>query len=274
MSNEALRFEGVSKGFPTRGGGATQVLSGIDLAVSARESVSILGPSGSGKSTLLRLAAGLERLGPQDKGKVTIDGLEPGDPRTRTALVFQAYSTFPWLTAERNVMLALRQAGTPRSERGSAARRLLDSVRLIGHERHYPDQLSGGQRQRLAFACAIALRPALLLLDEPLGALDPITREHLQLEVVRLLRNEASAMLLVTHDIAEAVLLGERVVLLSRQPGHILLELDTSAGKPWLDPTPPSDAIGDMVRDYRRSQHFLDLSSQLRDALGDHEGQA
>ena len=273
MSVDALRFEGVSKGFAARGVGTIPVLADLDLVVGSGESVSILGPSGSGKSTLLRLAAGLERLGPTDRGSIKVDGLEPGDGRARTALVFQAYSTFPWLSAERNVMLALRQAGTPRAERRASARLLLEGVRLTSHERRYPDELSGGQRQRLAFACAIALRPALLLLDEPLGALDPITREHLQLEVVRLLRDQASAMLLVTHDIAEAVLLGERVILLSSQPGRILLELNTRAEKPWLADTAAPGVIAQMVRDYRRSQRFLDLTNRLRDALGDHEGQ-
>ena len=273
MSTEALRFEAVSKSFASAGREPVPVVCDIDIAVAHGESVAILGPSGSGKSTILRLAAGLETLTRSDLGTIRVSDHAPGAAGAKSALVFQAYSTFPWLTAEQNVMLALRQAGLPRAERRAAAGVKLASVRLTGLEKSFPAQLSGGERQRLAFACAIALKPELLLLDEPMGALDPLTREHLQLGLIRLWREQRCAMVLVTHDISEAVLLGQRVLLLSDRPGRIVLELCTSTGKPWLEAGHPPEALATMVRDYRGSAGFIELTNRLRDALADNEGQ-
>jgi NitT/TauT family transport system ATP-binding protein/sulfonate transport system ATP-binding protein len=264
----SLSVRQLSKGFIGRNRSIVPVLRDVNLEVADGECVSILGPSGSGKSTLLRLISGLERLNRTDAGEILINGKPPARAGGRVGFVFQSYSSFPWLTVNANVLLATKSARVPRGEREQEVAKHLASVRLAEFKDSYPDQLSGGQRQRLAFACALAMQPALLLMDEPMGALDAITREHLQVELLRLWLASRRTMILVTHDISEALLLGHRVIVLSGRPATVGLELDTSLAKPWLQPgTIDPLALESMIREMRRRQAFLEMADRLRDAL-------
>ena len=205
----AVRLTGVGKTF--RDGGAA-VLDGIDLDVAPGEFVCLLGASGCGKSTLLNLVAGLDA---PTQGSVQV-------PSGRAALMFQEAALFPWLTAGENIDLALRLRGlSGRRERRAEVERLLDLVRLGGAYDRRPHQLSGGMRQRVALARSLAQDAQVLLMDEPFAALDAITRDVLHEELVRLWEATGLAVVFVTHNVREAVRLGQRVVLLSSRPGRV-----------------------------------------------------
>ncbi|MFD9896233.1 ABC transporter ATP-binding protein [Amycolatopsis sp. NPDC059027] len=222
LSTEAaVRLDGVRKAFgPT--GRAVVALDGVDLTVEPGEFVCLLGASGCGKSTLLNLVAGLDQ---PSSGEITLN-------TSRPAVMFQEAALMPWLTAARNVELPLRLAGFGRAERREKVAELLDLVRLGGAGGKRPHELSGGMRQRVALARALAatLRTgedqgqALLLMDEPFAALDAITRDVLQGELLRVYRRTGTSVLFVTHDVREAVRLGQRVVLLSSRPGRVVRE--------------------------------------------------
>jgi NitT/TauT family transport system ATP-binding protein len=219
MGQHALRLRGVGMTFG-RGPGAVPVLDGIDLTVAAGEFVCVLGASGCGKTTLLNLVAGLEK---PTAGSVEVN-------HGRPAVVFQEAALMPWLTAARNVELPLRLAGVGRAKRRAVTDELLQLVRLAGFGDRRPHELSGGMRQRVALARALASTShlstdavaPLLLMDEPFSGLDAITREVLQAELLRVWRATGAAILFVTHDVREAVRLGQRVVLLSSQPGRVV----------------------------------------------------
>jgi NitT/TauT family transport system ATP-binding protein len=219
-----VELAGVGKTFG-RGGAAVTALDGVDLRVRPGEFVCLLGASGCGKTTLLNLVAGLEAA---TAGRVTV--------RTpRPAVMFQEAALMPWLTAARNVELALRLAGVARAQRRAKVAELLELVRLGDQGRRRPHELSGGMRQRVALARSLASTlgvedgaPGLLLMDEPFAALDAITRDLLQGELLRVWRSTGAAVLFVTHDVREAVRLGQRVVLLSSRPGRVVAEWDTS----------------------------------------------
>jgi putrescine transport system ATP-binding protein len=206
-----LRAEGVGKRF-----GATVALDGLDLAIAPGEFFALLGGSGSGKSTLLRLIAGFEA---PDAGRLLLDGrdLAPLPPYARpVAMMFQSYALFPHLSVSDNVAYGLRRAGVAREERARRVAEALAMVRLEGMERRRPHQLSGGQRQRVALARSLVVRPRLLLLDEPLGALDAALRESTGFELRALQRATGAAFVMVTHDQAEALALADRVGVLER----------------------------------------------------------
>ncbi|MBW8806717.1 MAG: ABC transporter ATP-binding protein [Catenulisporales bacterium] len=208
-ADPAVRLSGVGKTF--RDGGAA-VLDGIDLDVAPGEFVCLLGASGCGKSTLLNLVAGLDA---PSQGSVDV-------PSGRAALMFQEAALFPWLTAGENIDLALRLRGlSGRRERRAEVERLLDLVRLGGAYDKRPHQLSGGMRQRVALARSLAQDAKVLLMDEPFAALDAITRDVLHEELVRLWEATGLAVVFVTHNVREAVRLGQRVVLLSSRPGRV-----------------------------------------------------
>jgi NitT/TauT family transport system ATP-binding protein len=215
----AVRLTSVHKTFGD-GARAVPALDGIDLDVRPGEFVSMLGASGCGKTTLLNLVAGLE---PVTRGRIARRTSHP-------AVMFQDPALMPWLTAARNVELALRLAGVPRAERRARTEELLDLVRLRGVGGKRPHELSGGMRQRVALARALASAsvgaerglPGLLLMDEPFAALDAITRDVLQRELLRIWRTTGTAVIFVTHDVREAVRLGQRVVLLSSRPGRVV----------------------------------------------------
>ncbi|MFD7745150.1 ABC transporter ATP-binding protein [Streptomyces sp. NPDC059698] len=217
----AARLTHVSKSFagPT---GAQLVLDDISLDVAPGEFVTLLGASGCGKSTLLNLVAGLDR---PSKGSIETPGGRP-------ALMFQEHALFPWLTAGKNIELALRLRGVPKTARRTEAERLLELVRLGGAYGKRVHELSGGMRQRVAMARALAQDSQLLLMDEPFAALDAITRDVLHDELTRIWAETNASVLFVTHNVREAVRLAQRVVLLSSRPGRIAREWTVDIEQP------------------------------------------
>lgn len=209
----AVTIDGVSKVYGGAKGRRVAALDTIDLKVAPGEFVCLLGASGCGKSTLLNLIAGLDQ---PTSGSVTVEG--------RPALMFQEAALFPWLTAGKNVELALKYAGVPRAERAARADELLELVRLAGTANRRVHELSGGQRQRVALARALAQDGHVLLMDEPFAALDAITRDVMHDELTRVWKRTGNSVVFVTHNVREAVRLGQRVVLLSSRPGRVIRE--------------------------------------------------
>jgi sulfonate transport system ATP-binding protein len=222
---------------------AVHALDRISLAVRPGEFVCILGASGCGKSTLLNLVAALDR---PSAGTIEVDG--------RTSLMFQEAALFPWLTARGNVELALRLDGIGRVERRGRARELLDLVNLGEFESKRPHELSGGMRQRVALARALAQRVDVLLMDEPFGALDAMTRDLLHDEVERLWREQGLGVLFVTHNVREAVRLGDRVVLLSSRPGRVLAEFPVDLPRPRRIDSPEVATLAATITDQLRAE--------------------
>ncbi|GJE26508.1 ABC transporter ATP-binding protein [Methylobacterium organophilum] len=222
-----LRVESVSHAFALRGQ-ALPVLDRVGLDLPPGGFVALLGPSGCGKSTLLRLIAGLE---PPGEGRITVDGSLVEGPDPSRLLVFQDPTLYPWRTVRGNVALGLEARGTARQEQGriSAA---LDLVGLSGFADAYPHQLSGGMAQRAALARALVNEPRLLLLDEPLGKLDALTRLAMQAEILRLWQEKRFSAVLVTHDVEEALVLAERVIVLSDRPAALRAEIPVTAPYP------------------------------------------
>ncbi|MGH7331995.1 MAG: ABC transporter ATP-binding protein [Candidatus Rokuibacteriota bacterium] len=214
----------VEKSFGVDGRSAP-VLAGIDLAIAERELVCVLGPSGCGKSTLLNIVAGFLR---PSTGDVLVDGQPVTGPGADRGVVFQEYVLFPWLTVAGNTEFGLRLRRMAGEERRRTATRYLDLVGLGDHADKFPVQLSGGMKQRVAIARALANNPAIILMDEPFGALDAQTREVLQDELSRIQRVEHKTILFVTHSIREAVYLADRVVVMTSAPGRIkqVFEID------------------------------------------------
>jgi NitT/TauT family transport system ATP-binding protein len=228
----AVVFAGVGVTYRANGRGATtQAVTGVDLAIGDGEFVSLIGPSGCGKSTLLRAAADL--IAPTD-GSVTIAGGSPRAARLKRAIgfVFQDSALLEWRTILENVMLPLEIAGIARAAREERARGLIDLVGIGGFENAHPRQLSGGMRQRAAIARAMSTDPQVLLMDEPFGALDQITRDRLNLELLELSQKQHMTVVFVTHSIAEAVLLSDRVVIMSPRPGRIRTVLTIDLPRP------------------------------------------
>ena len=220
----AIRLHQVGKRYDTAGG-AVVALSPTDMAVAEGELVVLLGPSGCGKTTLLRLIAGL--IAPSE-GQVQVGGrdLWAGGRRDPAAVaelgvVFQDANLFPWYTVERNIALPLSMRGTPRAEQRRRARDLAATVGLAGFEQRWPRELSGGMRQRAAIARALSYDPRVLLMDEPFGALDAMTRDAMNLELQRIWQQTRCTIVLVTHSITEAVFLADRILLLSPRPGRV-----------------------------------------------------
>jgi NitT/TauT family transport system ATP-binding protein len=213
-ARDAVRLDQVSKVYTT---GRTELLAldRVSLTVSDGEFVCIIGASGCGKSTLLNLVAGLDK---PTAGQVDTGG-------RRVGLMFQEPALFPWLTAERNVELALRARGVPRSTRRAQTAELLEAVRLGGFGGKRPHELSGGMRQRVAMARALAQNADVLLMDEPFGALDAMTRDLLHDELERICEERTLTVLFVTHNVREAARLGDRVIVLSSRPGRVIEEL-------------------------------------------------
>ncbi len=209
--------------------GLDEVLRGISLEIADGEFVCLLGPSGCGKTTLLNAIAGF--IFPS-AGRLTVNGREVRGPGVDRGVVFQEYALFPWFTVEQNVQYGPRLAGAGREALAAISDRYLDLVGLGSFKRHYPNQLSGGQRQRVAIARALAAKPEILLLDEPFGALDAMTRESLQEELVRIWEAERRTCLFVTHSIGEAVFLAETIIVMQAQPGRIGAVIRNDAARP------------------------------------------
>jgi ABC-type nitrate/sulfonate/bicarbonate transport system ATPase subunit len=238
-----LAVEGVSKTFQLNGKALT-VLSDFSLAVTKGEFISIVGSSGCGKSTLLRLIAGLDNA--YDGSIVWLGDKVSGTSLDR-GLVFQEHRLFPWLTVEQNVALALESSGLTQQEIAARVKHQIELVGLSGFAQAFPHQISGGMSQRVAIARALVLKPRLLLLDEPFGALDALTRLKMQQELQRLWETEGTTSILVTHDVEEAVFLGDRVVVMEANPGRIKRVVDVDLPRPRHRTSPEFQHIKDDV---------------------------
>ena len=212
-----LQIDHLSKQYEVKGE-ALPVLDDITLTVNPGEFVSIVGSSGCGKSTLLRLIVGLED---DYRGEVRLDGQRIVGTSLNRGIVFQEHRLFPWLTVSQNIALGLLNGKLSEDEKAASVREHIELVGLGGFESAYPHQLSGGMSQRVAIARALVSRPEVLLLDEPFGALDALTRAHLQQELHRIWQAEGITMILVTHDVEEAIYLGDKVVVMEPRPGRI-----------------------------------------------------
>jgi NitT/TauT family transport system ATP-binding protein len=248
---QVVELEGVGKEFAH---GNTVALQGIDLTISKGEFVSLIGPSGCGKSTLLRIIGDLiEPTG----GRVTVHGKPAHQARLDRdyGIVFQNAVLYDWRTVSKNIALPLEMLGWDRARRTARIEEMLELVELTGFENHHPWQLSGGMQQRVSIARALSFSPALLLMDEPFGALDEMTRERLNMELLRIWQETGSTIVFVTHSIAEAVFLSTRVVVMSPRPGRIsdVLEIDL--------PQPRTAHL-------REDPRFFELVTELREALG------
>lgn len=229
MSNEVkLRVEGLSKVFDD-GNRRVEALTGIDLEIRKSEFVMIVGPSGCGKTTLINIIGGLETA---SAGSVLLDGRPVIGPGADRGMVFQGYSLFPWLTVQKNVEFGLKMKNVPAAQRREQAQRYIELVGLQGFERALPKQLSGGMKQRVAIARTLANEPEVLLMDEPFGALDAQTRVVMQELLADISRRTGTTILFITHDIDEAVLLGDRIYVMSRRPGRIRESLAVDLPQP------------------------------------------
>ncbi|MEX2542952.1 MAG: ABC transporter ATP-binding protein [Trueperaceae bacterium] len=227
-----LVMDGIGKRFRIKQRGQQHeflALDDVNLEIRDREFVSVIGPSGSGKTTLLKIVAGL--LQP-DAGEVRIDGVRVTEPGPDRAVVFQTFGLFPWKTVLDNVSFPLTIRNRPKHEAQETARRFVGKVGLDGFEDAYPHQLSGGMQQRVGLARALAADPQILLMDEPFGAIDAQTRELMQEELLRLWSDARKCVMFVTHDLDEAVLLADRVVVLSSQPGTVQAVIDVPLPRP------------------------------------------
>jgi NitT/TauT family transport system ATP-binding protein len=252
VSAPVVDARGIGKVFGS-GEGQTEALRGIDLEITDGDFVSLIGPSGCGKSTLLRLIGDL--VSPTT-GTLVVNGKEPGQARLDRdyGIVFQSATLLDWRNVQKNVELPLEIMDFPDAERSTRAREMLDLVQLGTFGDHYPWQLSGGMQQRVAIARALAFRPALLLMDEPFGALDEMTREAMQQEVLRVWGETGTSVVFVTHSIPEAVFLSTRVVVMSPRPGRISEEI-------VVDLPPGRD------QDTREDPRYFELVIEVREAL-------
>jgi NitT/TauT family transport system ATP-binding protein len=249
----AVRAAGVGKTFPTKTGDVV-ALTGVDLTVAAGEFVSLIGPSGCGKSTLLRLIADLD---PATTGELEIFGKSAHQARIDQdyGIAFQQAGLLPWRTVAGNIELPLQLHGFSKSARASRVAELAELVGLTEFIDRYPDQLSGGMQQRVAIARALAEQPRLLLMDEPFGALDEMTREYLQSELTRIAAETGAAVVFVTHSIPEAVFLSDRVVVMSPRPGRITDILEVGLGETRDEALRESPAYFERVTAVREALH-------------------
>jgi NitT/TauT family transport system ATP-binding protein len=213
-----LKIEHLRKQFTSKAGDVISSLSDINLVIEDKEFVCLLGPSGCGKTTLLRIIAGLDLA---TSGHVILDDLDIIKPNPRMAMIFQEYSLYPWRNVLDNIAFGLEVKGMARAERYAVAERFLDLVGLREFEKSFPHELSGGMRQRVAVARALSVDPAVLLMDEPFGALDAQTRNKLQHELLDIWDKTKKTILFVTHSVDEAVYLADRIIVLTPRPGRI-----------------------------------------------------
>jgi len=224
-----IRLEGIGQVFRSRDGARVAALDGVDLSVGREQFVCIVGPSGCGKSTLLRLVAGL--IAPT-RGAIEVDGRRVDGPREDVGIVFQKPTLFPWASVLDNVLMPLKLMGRPAAPHGRRALELLEMVGLGGFETRLPGELSGGMQQRAAICRALIHDPPILLMDEPFGALDALTREEMTLELLSIWQDRRKTIVFVTHSITEAVLLADKVVVMSSRPGRVVSSLDVALPRP------------------------------------------
>ena len=253
MSNMAVSLQNVDKVFGPGTANQVQALKDINLTIQPNEFVTLIGPSGCGKSTLLRVVADLIE---PTRGAVMVNGKDAHQARLDRdyGMVFQAATLYDWRTVAKNVQLPLELMKYPRAEREARTRRMLELVELSEFAGHYPWQLSGGMQQRVAIARALAFEPAILLMDEPFGALDEMTRERLNLELLKIWQQTQTTIIFVTHSITEAVFLSTRVVVLSPRPGQITHDITIDLPQP-------------RHTDTREAVRFFELETQVREAL-------
>lgn len=235
-----VEFRSVTKRF----GEGPLVLDGISFAAQPGDFISLIGPSGCGKSTLLRLLAGLS---PVTGGSLVVAGRTPDDAAADLAFVFQEPTLLPWLNVAHNVEVPQRLRGVPAAERHATRHRVLELVRLGEKAAAYPRQLSGGQKMRVSIARALALAPKILLLDEPFGALDEMTRERLNEELLTIRQQAAWTAFFVTHSVAEAVFLSNRILVMSANPGRIHTEIEVPLAYPRTSETRMNPAYHEIV---------------------------
>ncbi len=250
--SRAVAAAGLGLTFQTADG-PVYALSEVDLQVDYGDFVSFIGPSGCGKTTLLRVIADLER---PTAGEITVNGLSPQQARLDRAYgyVFQAPALYPWRTIERNVTLPLEIMGMDRAERAARARQYLDLVNLGDFEKKFPWQLSGGMQQRASIARALCFDPALLLMDEPFGALDEIVRDHLNQQLLQLWGKTEKTVVFVTHSIPEAVFLSSKIVVMSPRPGRIIDVIESNLPR-------------ERTLDIRETPEFLEIAHRVREGL-------
>lgn len=254
----ALSLSGVDMTFNAGKPNAVTALSDIDLSIEPGEFVSLIGPSGCGKSTMLRLIGDL--LTPSG-GVISVNGKPPTQARLDRdyGMVFQSATLLDWRSVSENVELPLEIMEMPKPERSARASAMLDLVQLEGFADHYPWQLSGGMQQRVAIARALSFQPSILLMDEPFGALDEMTRERMQMELLQIWRETGTTVVFVTHSIPEAVFLSTRVVVMSPRPGRIADVVPVDLAQPRAFET-------------REQQQFFDLLTSVRESLHRTEG--
>jgi len=258
-----IEIQNVAKSYPTDSG-SVLALAAANLSIKEGEFVSIVGPSGCGKSTLLYIVGGFLSA----DGDVLVDGRAITGPGTDRGIVFQEYALFPWLTVRQNIMFGLEQRSLSAQERKEITERLIGIIGLKGFEDRYPRELSGGMKQRVAIARTMACDPAILLLDEPFGALDSQTRELMQDELLRLWLDMRKTVLMVTHDVEEAVYLSNRICVMSARPGKIVeefdIDLDRSIPREELMLSEPFNQL--------RNRVWLSVRQQAINAAEQHAG--
>jgi NitT/TauT family transport system ATP-binding protein len=249
VNHPILVAENIYKAFPSRQG-EVKALRDVSITISDGEFVSLVGPSGCGKPTLLRILGGLL---PADQGVVRIDGQILTQPRLEIGFVFQDPTLMPWRTVIKNVTLPLEVQGRDGHGHQQRAMELLDLVGLLGFERLYPHELSGGMQQRVAIARALIHEPSILLMDEPFGSLDAITRNQMNVELLRIWRATGKTILMVTHTIQEAIFLADRVLIMSPRPGRIRAAFEVDLRRPRDTDTYYNEEFASLYHEVRDS---------------------
>jgi NitT/TauT family transport system ATP-binding protein len=251
MADPKIKFDAVEFTYTPPNGRPVRALERVSLDVASNEFVAIVGPSGCGKSTLLYLLGGFL---PQQQGEISVDGRKVTKPGPDRGIVFQHFALFPWKTVRQNVLYGLERKKIDTAERNALAQKYIDLVKLGGFEDSWPAQLSGGMKQRVAIARTLAIDPDVLLMDEPFGALDAQTRGILQEELLAIWGMTRKTVLFVTHDVHEAVLLADRVAVMSARPGRIKTTLNIHLPRP-------------RVAEVTRSQQFADHCQEIWDLV-------
>ena len=248
----AVALKGVSKTYTTAGGDRVNALQKIDLSIGSQQFVSVIGASGCGKTTLLRIIGGLE---PEYDGDLLLDGAKRTGPNKNIGIVFQDANLLPWRTVLNNVLLPANVLKLDMKKATERAYWLLDLVGLKGFETKYPFELSGGMRQRVAIARALIHDPSVLLMDEPFGALDALTREHMNIELLKIWHSAKKTVFLITHSISEAAFMSDRVIVMSPRPGRIIEDVRIDLPRPRNLDLLSEASFGNYTRKLR---HLLD----------------
>lgn len=243
-----IRIKNLCKTYRTIRGEEVEALREISLTIERQEFVTIVGPSGCGKSTILKILAGLLS---KTSGEIILDGTPVTKPRSDIGVVFQDPVLLPWRNVLENVMVPIEVLKWDKVKYRERALQLLEMVNLKGFEKKYPNELSGGMRQRTAIARALAHNPSVLLMDEPFGALDAMTREYMNLELMRIWVENQKTIFFVTHSIPEAVFLGDRVIVLSPRPGRVARIVDVDLERPRTLDAMGTDRFGEYVKQVR-----------------------